>query len=237
MSMGIQVPTTEIGEILEDSPAALAGLQSGDKILMLAGKPISEWDDIKGSVQSSQGKEIRALVERNGKEIETSIVPQLMTDKDLLGDEFSEWRIGISPGSFETQSVNPLEAFILGVERTYFYTELTLKVLGRLLQFRMSLDALGGPIMIAQVSGQQASQGLLSFIGFIGVLSLSLGVFNLLPIPPLDGGHIAFFLVEAIKGSPVSLKSREVVTQIGVFLIVSLLIFVSYNDIMRFFTE
>ncbi|HEX9758512.1 MAG TPA: RIP metalloprotease RseP [Nitrospiria bacterium] len=237
LTVGVQVATSEIGEVVESLPADSAGLKTGDRIVSIEGKPVQEWNQIKDFVQETQGREVKMLIDRGGREIETTITPELVTDKDILGDEFSEWRIGISPGGVETKPLGLFEALALSIERTYYYTELTLEVLVRMIQGRMSMDNLGGPIMIAQVSGQQASQGALSFLVFIAILSLNLGVFNLLPIPPLDGGHISFFLVEALIGKPVSLKAREVVTQVGVFCIFALLIFVSYNDIMRFFTK
>jgi len=162
MTVGEQVPTSEVGTVVEDSPADAAGLQTKDKIVSMNGRPIQKWDEIKETVQSSEGEKIKLIVDREGEKIEIFILPKLMTDKDILGDEFSEWRIGISPGGFVPRPVTPLKALVLGIEKSYFFTELTLKVLFRLVTGRMGIDALGGPIMIMQVSGQPASTALKS---------------------------------------------------------------------------
>jgi len=134
------------------------------------------------------------------------------------------------------KSYNPFSALVLGIQGTYHYTELTVVILGRIIQGRISGDNIGGPILIAQMAGQQAQKGLIPFIWLMALLSINLGVINLLPIPVLDGGHIFFFLIEALRGKPISIKAREVAFQIGMFLIISLMVFAFYNDIKRLFT-
>jgi regulator of sigma E protease len=132
-----------------------------------------------------------------------------------------------------TRRFNPLTATVLGAEKTWFFTKLNLIGLKKLIQGKISRDTIGGPILIAQMTGQQAAEGIQSILQFLALLSINLGIINLFPIPILDGGHLLIFGIEAVLGRPLSVRIREVAQQVGLFIIISLMIFAMYNDLMR----
>jgi regulator of sigma E protease len=228
--------TSQIGEVQKDTPAERAGLKTDDTVVAIDGTPVESWDEIKESIQQNGGKEMTLTVERGGKQEVLKLTPEEKDGKNLLGDSTKEWRIGVSPkGSFKIKRYDPVNAVVMGFKRTYEVTELTFLGIIRLIQGRLPADTIGGPILIAQMAGQQASEGLLNIAFFIAILSINLGVINFLPIPILDGGHLLFFFIEAVMGRPVSLKKREIAQQVGFFLLIALMFFAFYNDIMRFF--
>jgi regulator of sigma E protease len=235
---GVPVLTSHVGVIQENSPAAAADLKSGDHVVSIDGHPVTQWDEIKEIIQKSEGRELKLVLERDGIQIPTTLTPRLEPFKNILGDDLKEWRIGVSPkGSLITKRYDPLTATLLGFKRTWEVTELTVLGIIRLIEGKIPSNTIGGPILIAQMAGQQAAEGFLNIVLFIAILSINLGVINLLPIPILDGGHILFFIVEALMGRPLSLKKREIAQQIGLFILISLMIFAFYNDIMRIFTK
>ncbi|MFP4667380.1 MAG: RIP metalloprotease RseP, partial [Desulfobacterales bacterium] len=162
---------------------------------------------------------------------------QKETVEDIFGQERQRYIIGITAAG-ETQRIhfNPIEAMGESLTRTWLIIKLTVVSVAKLILGTLSLDTLGGPIMIAQMAGEQVEHGVVSLLSFIALVSVNLGILNLLPVPVLDGGHLVFFAIEGAKGSPVSLKSREIAQQIGIFLLVMLMVFVFYNDIMRIIT-
>jgi regulator of sigma E protease len=228
--------SSQIGDVQKDSPAARADLKTDDTVIAIEGKPVEYWDDIKEAVQQYGGKEIALTVERGGAQVALRLTPEEKEAKNLLGDPIKEWRIGVSPkGTFKTKRYGPVNAVVMGFKRTYEVTGLTMLGIVRLVQGRIPANTIGGPILIAQLAGQQASEGLLNVAIFIAILSINLGVINFLPIPILDGGHLLFFVIEAVIGRPVSLKKREMAQQAGLFILLALMLFAIYNDIMRFF--
>ena len=142
----------------------------------------------------------------------------------------------VSPPVF-TEKLNPIEAMGESIYRTYEITRLTIVSVAKLIQGRISAKTIGGPIMIAELAGQQAKEGPLNFVFLIALLSINLAIINFLPIPVLDGGHILFFLIEIIIGRPVNMRMREIAQQAGIFILIMLMIFVFYNDISRIFTS
>lgn len=235
-SIGFPNLSSQIGDVQMDSPAARAGLKTDDTVIAIEGKPVEFWDEIKEAVQQYGEREIALTVEREGKQRILRLTPEEKEAKNLLGDPIKEWRIGVSPkGSFKTKRYDPLTAALQGAKRTVEVTGLTIMGIIRLVQGRLPASTIGGPILIAQMAGQQASEGLLNIAIFIAILSINLGVINFLPIPVLDGGHLFFFLIEVVMGRPVSLKKREIAQQAGLFILLALMFFAIYNDIMRFF--
>jgi len=235
-SIGFPNLSSQIGDVQKDSPADRAGLKTDDTVIAVEGKPVEFWDEIKEAVQQYGGKEITLTVEREGARRTLRLTPEEKEAKNLLGDPIKEWRIGVSPkGSFKTKRYDPLTAMVMGAKRTIEVTGLTVLGIVRLVQGRLPASTIGGPILIAQMAGQQASAGLLNIAFFIAILSINLGVINFLPIPVLDGGHLFFFMIEAVMGRPVSLKKREIAQQVGLFILIALMFFAFYNDIMRFF--
>ena len=230
-----------IASVLEDSPAARAGLAAGDRVLSVDGTPVEEWDQLVRLVQERPGTPLSLVIERHGQRITRTVVPD-----EVTGEGGSYGRIGVTvePPSPEVverfyaehgarASHPPLEALGKGVERTGEMTLLTLRMLWKMLRLEVSLDNLSGPISIAQYAGVSAERGLPWFIGFLAIVSISLGVLNLLPIPLLDGGHLMYYCIEALSGRPLSEEARFVGQRIGAGMLVGLMGLAFYNDIAR----
>ncbi len=226
-----------VGEVRQDTPAAEAGLEDGDVIVAIEGRTIQTWQQMAEAVFESGGSPTLFTVKRDGRQIDLSITPEKDTVEDIFGEKRERYMIGITAaGETETSRLNPLQAMGESVGRTWLIIKLTVVSVVKLIQGTLSVDTLGGPIMIAQMAGEQVQHGAVSLLSFIALVSVNLGILNLLPVPVLDGGHIVFFAIEAVKGSPVSLRAREVAQQIGIFLLMLLMVFVFYNDIMRILT-
>jgi regulator of sigma E protease len=152
----------------------------------------------------------------------------------VFGESIDKYVIGITAsGAFNVERLNPLEAVIQGTLQTWQIAKLTILSVAKILTGTLSAKTIGGPILIAQLAGEQAKAGITNLIFFIALLSVNLGILNLLPIPVLDGGHLLFFLIEAVSRRPLNLKMREVAQQIGIFVLILLMIYVFYNDISR----
>ncbi len=232
--VGIMILKPVIGEVRTDSPAGKAGLQQGDRIVSIAGAPIDSWSDMAEQIGRSEGNSIDITVEREGGRRTMTLKPASESVEDIFGEKHQRYVIGITAaGTTETIRLNPLEAFKESVYRTYLIVELTVLSVVKMVQGAVSLKNLGGPIMIAQMAGEQVQNGLINLLSFIALVSVNLGILNLLPVPVLDGGHILFFGIEAATGRPVSMRIRETAQQVGLFLLLMLMILVFYNDIMR----
>ncbi len=235
---GVPSLTSEVGEVQPSSAAGAAGMKPGDKIVEIEGKPIHQWEEIRETLQTSGGNELRFVVEREGQKVDLKVTPMMKETQDVLGDSHQLWLIGILPkGTHTIKQYDPLTAARMGAERTWDMISLNVLGIFRLIQGKISSDTIGGPILIAQMAGQQANEGILNVVLFIAILSINLGIINLFPIPILDGGHLLFFIIEGIMGHPLSLKTREIASQVGLFIIISLMVFAFYNDIMRLFIK
>lgn len=231
---GLMFLQPEIGEVRADSPAAEAGLQKGDRIIWIEGNVIESWSEMAEAIAASGGAPVAIRVDREGRETEMVVTPVVEPMEDIFGEIQDRYIIGVTAaGSTGVIRLGPLEAFGESLHRTYLIVELTVLSVVKMIRGAVSVDNLGGPIMIAQMAGEQVRHGLVNLLGFIALVSINLGILNLLPIPVLDGGHLMFFGIEAAKGSPVSIRTREVAQQIGLFILLTLIIFVFYNDIMR----
>ena len=223
-----------VGEFTRNSPAFKAGIQTGDKVKRIDGQPIQDWSEISTAVQqfmkknvNSKGKAIKTLtveLERNGEILFVDIAPYLepTSQKWLLG--MSMFKI---PSSYSFG-----ESVIMGTSKLWFLTKATFIFLGKMFQGEGSMDDLGGPVKIGMVIGDAVQNGIAELFFLMSFISLQLGIFNLLPIPALDGGHIFMLLVEKFKGSPLSVSMREKTQLVGFSLLVSLMIFVTWNDLM-----
>ncbi len=235
---GVPSLTSDVGEVQADSAAFQGGLKGGDKIVGIEGETISLWEEIREALQKHGGQALHVAVDRAGRRVNLTITPTKKEIKDVFGDEQSLWVIGILPkGTHVVQRYDPFTATIMGVKRTVEMIEVNLIGIVKLILGKISSDNIGGPILIAQMAGKQASEGMLSVLLFIALLSINLGIINLLPIPVLDGGHLFLFIIEAIIGHPISVKTKELAQQVGLFFIISLMVFAFYNDIMRFFVN
>ncbi len=234
MVWGLPTMTTLVGEVIKDQPAALAGVQGGDRVLAINGQPVEHWGEVASAVQGSKGQPIQFLLDRRGRQVSLAVRPQAQEVKDIFGEERQVFRVGIkASGETIVKPVRVFEAVGMALNRTYLAGEIIVVSVVKLAQRKVSADTLGGPILIAQVAGEAARQGIPPLMDLAALLSVNLAVLNLLPIPALDGGHLFFFLVEAITRRPVSISVREKAQQVGVALLIMLMAFIFYNDIAR----
>jgi regulator of sigma E protease len=227
----------EIGEVMADSPAMQAGLQAGDRILAIDGSPVSRWEDLVHTIHQHTNIPVQLRVRRGPQEFEVTVTPQPgKVIRDL--EEVEVGLIGVAP-HVDTTVVrySPPVALWKGVEKTWELSALTVVSLVKMVQGKISPRHLAGPVGIFQMAGQQAKVGLLPLISLVAVLSISLGILNLFPIPILDGGHILFFALEGLWGQPISPRKQEIATQVGLFLLMALMLTAFYNDLLRIFTN
>ncbi|MFH7325144.1 RIP metalloprotease RseP [Desulfurivibrio sp. C05AmB] len=233
------VPGTKIGEIAPGSPAAEAGLAQGDSIIAINGVATQDWEDVSRLIRDSEGRPVELDVRRNGEVINVVALPEKQEVTNIFGEVVGQrYMLGVTRSSeVQYQSISLVTALGAGLEQTWSLIWLTLVAIVKMFQQIIPASELGGPILIAQLAGQQMEVGWINFIYFIALISINLGILNLLPIPVLDGGHLVFFTVEAITRRPVSMKVREMAQQVGLFLLIALMFFVFYNDIMRLFNS
>jgi regulator of sigma E protease len=235
MIYGKPSSVARVDSVQENSAAAAAGLRGGDTILSIDGTVIDSFNDMQRIVSTSAGRALAIVVDRGGVKVPISATPQLREVKDGFGNVHRIGVLGVSramtPDESTTQSVNPFKAVWLGVQETWFVVDRTISYLGGVIAGRESADQLGGPIRIAQVSGQVATAGITALIHLAAVLSVSIGLLNLFPVPLLDGGHLLFYGIEAIRGRPLSERAQEFGFRVGLALVAMLMIFATYNDI------
>jgi regulator of sigma E protease len=237
MTFGKQIASAYVEAVQPDSPAAAAGFQPGDVVVAIDGRPIESFSDLQRVVTASPGRPLEITVERGGVRTTLKAVPALREIKDRFGNTHRVGVLGISrsmsPADVRTERVALPTALRMGVEETWFVIEKTLSYLADVVSGKQSADQLGGPIRIAQVSGQVASVGIDALFNLAAVLSVSIGLLNLFPIPLLDGGHLLFYAIEAVRGRPLSERAQEVGFRIGLAIVLMLMIFATFNDILR----
>ena len=227
-----------IGDVQENMPAHESGLQKGVVIRAIDGQTISTWEEMAKGITASNGRPLVFSVQRMGEVITVEIKPIAKKTKNLFGEDIQQYFIGVaSAGDVENRKLGIGESLIESVRQTYSILELTIVAIAKLIKGTVSTKTIGGPIMIAELAGQQAKEGALNFVFLIALLSVNLAIINFLPIPVLDGGHILFFLIELIIGRPVNMRTREIAQQAGIFILITLMIFVFYNDLSRIFTS
>ncbi|MDD2659713.1 MAG: RIP metalloprotease RseP [Methylococcales bacterium] len=227
-----------IGMVLPDSAALASGLQKGDLIVSADGTVINDWMQWVDIVKKHPGVGIKLIIERDGVQS-----PLIITPKSVESEQKTEGKIGASVFVPEDlmkslsveYSLSPLAAIPVALKTTWYYSYTTLKMMSKMLIGKASVKNLSGPLSIAEYAGQSASMGLVYFIKFVALISVSLGILNLLPVPVLDGGHLLFFAVEAIKGSPVSDKVQTFFQQVGITLLMSLMALAMVLDVQRLF--
>lgn len=227
-----------VGDVLPESPAMMAGLAQGDRILTINGQTVELWQDLKKLVAESAGQELTLVVERGSKQITLIVVPEMTQDKNIFGESIQEGRVGIRASDVRIyKAYPPHEALWKGMLRTIDLTSLTVLSVVKLITGTVPAKSIGGPIMIVQMTGEQARAGFFSYVSFIALISINLAILNLLPIPILDGGHILFLATELVMGRPLSVKWREIAQQVGLVLIFTLILFAFLNDITRIVTR
>jgi regulator of sigma E protease len=223
-----------ITSVAPRSPAEKAGLKSGDVVVQAADQPLHAPDDLLDIIRARPGASFPMVVERDGKRLTLTVTPDAVKERTAAGDEIAVGKIqaglGLRADRFEPYGVM---AAWYGTVRTWDMTVLTAKGLWKLVSRQIELSNIGGPIQIATETTRQAHEGFLSVALFVAVISVNLGVLNLLPIPMLDGGHLLFFVIEAVLGRPLSLRKREVAQQVGFVLLMVIMVFALYNDLTR----
>jgi len=237
MVFGKPSTSPRVDAIQPGSAAEAAGFKPGDLVLAINGRPIESFPDMQQIVSTSAGETLEFEVDRGGLKVALKATPTLRESKDRFGNVHRIGVLGItrspSPEDTHFQPVGPVKALELGAQRTWFVVERTLSYIGGVVSGREAADQLGGPIRIAQVSGQVATEGLPSLFSLAAVLSVSIGLLNLFPVPLLDGGHLLFYGIEAVRGRPLSERAQEVGFRIGLAIVVMLMIFATYNDLLH----
>jgi len=227
-----------IDEVLAGSAAERAGLQPGDRVIAIDGEPIEEWSELVERVQAHPGVPMTMVVERRGERVELEVTPEMVN-----AGEREIGRIGAAvkpppalPESYRAvQQYSPLPAVAEALRKTWEMSAMTVRMLGKMLTGQASLENVSGPITIAQYAGYTAAVGLVQFVGFLAIISISLGVINLFPVPVLDGGHLLYYFIELVKGSPLSEQAQMLGQRIGIALLAALMALAFYNDIVRLF--
>jgi regulator of sigma E protease len=229
-------PPAELGKLVAGGAADRAGLREGDMIIAVDNKTIKSWIDWVHEVRNNPGKEVEVLVDRSGNQLAIKLqIDEVKSKGKLLGKA----QVALPQKYWDMLDVrieyNVFEAFEAGVVRTWDMSVLMLRVLGRIVMGESSLKNISGPLTIAQYAGSTANLGIIPFLSFLSIVSISLGVLNLLPIPVLDGGHLFYYLIEMLTGKPVSEQFQATAQQFGIFLLVALMALAFYNDILRLF--
>jgi regulator of sigma E protease len=234
---GREVTTATVDSVVEGGAAELAGFQPGDVILSIDGKPIETFNDLQRIVSVSAGHQLTVVLDRDGQELTLPATPELQEMTDAFGNKHRIGVLGITRNTtgdnvFTERFSVPAAAW-LGVRETWYVTERTLSYLVDVVAGRESADQLGGPIRVAEISAQVATIGLVALINLAAILSISIGLINLFPIPMLDGGHLLFFAIEALRGRPLSDRAQDIGFRIGFAAVVMLMIFATWNDIIH----
>ncbi len=228
MTIGQPIGGTGIGTVVESSAAARAGLRAGDEIVALDGQKVARFDQVQRYVQPRAGQPIAVRVMRDGAELTVTAVPE-----PRVGAQGTVGVLGIQGGAARFERMDPFSAMVAGTVQTADITWQTLVGVGEMILGQRSAKELGGPIRIAEISGEAASLGLGALVNLMAVLSVSLGLLNLFPIPILDGGHLVFYAAEAIRGRPLPPKVQEYGFRAGFALLIALFLFASTNDIVE----
>jgi regulator of sigma E protease len=241
MTVGKQTTSARVDTVQPGSAAQAAGFKPGDLVLTINGEKIESFSDMQRIVSISAGAPLAIEVERDNTQVTLKAVPQLKELKDNFGNVHRLGVLGISrsmaPGDIKTEKATPLRAIVMGAQETWFVVDRTLSYITGVFAGREAADQLGGPIRIAQVSGQVATAGFAPLIHLTAVLSVSIGLLNLFPIPLLDGGHLLFYAIETIRGRPLSERAQELGFRIGLAIVLMLMIFATFNDILHLATS
>jgi regulator of sigma E protease len=232
---GKSVADPVVAEVRENSAAAVAGVLPGDRLVALDGGKVATFEDVRRYVGIRPGTPITVTIERSGQQLSLPMVPTRTETTDQFGNKIELGIIGIvtnqNSGNFRHVTFTPVEALVEGVRETGHVVTGTFNYIGNLITGRMNADQLGGPVRVAQASGQMATLGIAAVIQLAAVLSVSIGLLNLMPVPVLDGGHLLFYAIEALRGRPLGAGAQEFAFRVGLLMIFSLMVFATWNDI------
>jgi len=238
MVFGKPSTAARVDIVAEGSAAEEAGFQAGDVVLSINGQRIDNFTEMQRIVRLSAGDKLTVVVRRGDKDITLTATPRLQEPKDPLSDGTRQWILGITrspdPSERLSEPVSPIGAVAYGVTETWFVMKTTVTSIGRMFTGRESADQVGGPIRIAEESCKVASLGMAALLTLTALLSISIGLLNLFPIPLLDGGHLLFYSIEKLRGRPLSDRAQEFGFRIGLAVVLMLMIFATYNDISRY---
>lgn len=236
MLVGAPVMEPRIDEVMPGSAAEEAGIQKGDLVISIDGDAIRNFTELQQKVITRAGDELTVVVERGGQQMTFAVVPKLREEPDGFGGKLRIGLLGVKhnpEGGVNYERMGPLEAVEAGAGRTWFIVESTFRYLGKVVTGRESADQLGGPIAMAKAAGDAASIGFFQFISVIAFLSVSIGLINLFPIPMLDGGHLVYYAIEAVRGKPLGENAQEWGFRIGFSLVIMLMVVGTWNDLVR----
>ncbi len=240
-NLGLESSELYLSKVIEDSPAAAAGLRSMDRLVSINNVKLTKWEDVISNIKSFDGKAPVALeVLRDGKIVSLNITPKMTTQMTAGGTEEKRYTIGIAPIAniampdlMVVRTTNPAQALVRGVEKTWDVTVMTVMSFVRLFQAKISPKNIGGVISIGQAASETFKIGITQFLQMMAIISVNLFILNLMPVPVLDGGHFVFYIIEVVKGAPLSMKKMELAQQVGLALLMSLMIFALFNDFTR----
>lgn len=224
-----------VGSVIEGLPAEKAGLQAGDRIIAINRQSVDRFEEIQRVVLINLDEPMTIEYERDGRRIRAPLAPVIIEETDRLGNKMRLARLGIrATGQRDTETISsPVMALWFAVEETWLQTTGSLKAVGQMLTGRRAADELSGPLGIAKVSGEAAQVSWVALVALAGTLSISLGLINLFPIPMLDGGHLVFYAIEALRGRPVGPQAQEYGFRFGLVLVLSLMLFATWQDLVR----
>lgn len=223
----------DISDVAEGGVAAKAGLMAGDHIVSVDHYAVDRFEDVKRIISLNAGTPIPVQIERKGQAMDFTITPEVVATADRFGTEHKVGRIGIVSEKLEYKKWPPLKAVKQSVLETWNLTAGTLQAMGQMVLGTRGTEELGGPLRIAELSGHVAEDGVVALIWFMAVISINLGLINLFPVPLLDGGHLLFYMAERIRGRPLHENIQEVGARVGVFLVLTLMVFATWNDLVH----
>ena len=231
LAYGKVVVPPVVGEIQSGSAADRAGVELGDRIVSIRGKAVDSFLDVRLEVGQNPGEPLDLVVLREGRQVELAARAEVKDLSDRFGNTQKIGFLGIGPKSFEVVRVGPVDAVVDGVKQTGSIISMMVNGIGQIITGKREVKELGGPIKIAKYSGEQLVSGWQAFVGFVALISINLGFINLLPIPVLDGGHLAFYAAEAIRRKPVGQRGQEWAFRTGIAFVMALMLFVTINDV------
>jgi regulator of sigma E protease len=236
-TVGQPFTPADVGQVQPASAAEQGGIKPGDTITAIDGRQIDRFEDVQQAVALNNGAPMAIVVRRDGRDVSLNVTPQMTERTDRFGNVHRIGLLGIGRSGVEYVRHDPVTAVVRATEETWNLSAGTLKAIWQMIVGARTTDELGGPLRIAQMSGEVAQGGIVAIVWFMAVLSVNLGLINLFPIPVLDGGHLLFYVAEAIRGRPLGQRAQEYGFRIGLALVLTLMVFATWNDLMHLYAS